>query len=72
MNALRIDADRLAARLEALAGIGTIPGGGVCRLALSQEDRAARPVAARFLTTRAYVRRQFLRRRLVVLTIKTF
>jgi N-carbamoyl-L-amino-acid hydrolase len=39
---LRIDADRLAARIEALGTIGEIPGGGVCRLALSDEDRAGR------------------------------
>ena len=39
---LRIDADRLAACIEALGAIGEIPGGGVCRLALSDEDRAGR------------------------------
>jgi N-carbamoyl-L-amino-acid hydrolase len=39
---LRIDADRLAARIDALGAIGEIPGGGVCRLALSDEDRAGR------------------------------
>lgn len=39
---LRVDAGRLSARLDALAGIGAIPGGGVCRLALSDEDRAGR------------------------------
>lgn len=39
---LRVDGVRLAARIEALAGIGAIDGGGVCRLALTDEDRAAR------------------------------
>jgi len=42
MNDLRIDVTRLAARLDALAQIGAIEGGGVCRLALSDEDRRAR------------------------------
>jgi putative aminopeptidase FrvX len=39
---LRIDIDRLMARLDALARIGAIEGGGVCRLALTDEDRAGR------------------------------
>lgn len=39
---LRIDADRLLARIDALAQIGAIEGNGVCRLALSDEDRRAR------------------------------
>jgi N-carbamoyl-L-amino-acid hydrolase len=39
---LRIDAGRLLARIESLAEIGAIEGGGVCRLALSEEDRAGR------------------------------
>lgn len=39
---LRIDPERLAARLDALAAVGAIEGGGVCRLALSDEDRAGR------------------------------
>ena len=42
MNALRVDGARLAARLDALAQIGAIDGGGVCRLALSDEDRRGR------------------------------
>jgi N-carbamoyl-L-amino-acid hydrolase len=40
--ALRIDAGRLASSIEALGAIGAIAGGGVCRLALSAEDRAGR------------------------------
>lgn len=43
---LRIDGARLAARIEALAGVGAIAGGGVCRLALSEEDRAGRDLVA--------------------------
>jgi beta-ureidopropionase / N-carbamoyl-L-amino-acid hydrolase len=39
---LRIDARRLAARIETLGAVGAIEGGGVCRLALSDEDRAGR------------------------------
>ncbi len=41
-GALRIDADRLLDRLERLARIGAIDGGGCCRLALTDEDRAGR------------------------------
>lgn len=40
--ALRIDPARLTARLDALAAIGAIDGGGCCRLALTDEDRAGR------------------------------
>ena len=39
---LRIDAGRLLARIDALGAIGAIEGGGVCRLALSDADRAGR------------------------------
>jgi len=39
---LRIDAGRLLACIDSLAEIGAIEGGGVCRLALSEEDRAGR------------------------------
>lgn len=41
-EALRIDADRLMRRLERLAAIGAIEGGGCARLALTDEDRAGR------------------------------
>jgi N-carbamoyl-L-amino-acid hydrolase len=41
-EALRIDAERLMRRLERLADIGAIEGGGCCRLALTDEDRAGR------------------------------
>ncbi|MCP3870052.1 MAG: Zn-dependent hydrolase [Gammaproteobacteria bacterium] len=39
---LEINIDRLMGRLQTLAGIGGIAGGGVCRLALSNEDRLGR------------------------------
>ena len=39
---MRINAPRLHASLAALAEIGATPGGGVTRLALSDEDRAGR------------------------------
>jgi N-carbamoyl-L-amino-acid hydrolase len=39
---LRIDIDRLSARLAELARIGGLDGGGVCRLALTAEDKAGR------------------------------
>ncbi len=39
---LRIDGNRLLGRLETLGGIGAIDGGGVCRLALTDEDKAGR------------------------------
>lgn len=37
-----IDLDRLLGRIEELARIGAIDGGGVCRLALTDEDKAGR------------------------------
>jgi beta-ureidopropionase / N-carbamoyl-L-amino-acid hydrolase len=39
---LRIDAGRLLRRLDALAQVGAIEGGGCCRVALSDEDKAGR------------------------------
>ena len=39
---LRIDGARLLRRLDALAEVGAIEGGGCCRLALSDEDRRGR------------------------------
>jgi len=48
-DGLRIDIKRLSARLESLAAIGAIPGGGVCRLALSEEDRAGREQVVRWM-----------------------
>ncbi|MCH9672470.1 MAG: Zn-dependent hydrolase [Gammaproteobacteria bacterium] len=37
-----INAARLLSRLSALGAIGGLPGGGVCRLALTEEDKSAR------------------------------
>ena len=39
---VRVNGDRLLARLGALAAIGAIEGGGSCRLALTDEDKAGR------------------------------
>jgi len=39
---IRIDIDRLSLRLINLAEAGAIPGGGVCRLALTDADKAGR------------------------------
>ena len=39
---LRINAQRLLARIDALAEVGAIDGGGVCRMALTEEDRRGR------------------------------
>jgi N-carbamoyl-L-amino-acid hydrolase len=38
----RIDLDRLMGRIEALGRVGGLPGGGVCRLALTAEDGEGR------------------------------
>ena len=43
---LRIDGARLLGRLDRLAEIGPIDGGGCCRLALTDEDKAARDLVA--------------------------
>ena len=42
LSNLRINIDRLVASIEDLAEIGAIDGGGVCRMALSDEDRRGR------------------------------
>src|SRR6185369_2106077 len=39
---LRVNANRLAARIDALGAVDAIPGGGVNRLALTGEDRDGR------------------------------
>ncbi len=46
---LRIDVDRLLARLEALAEIGPIDGGGSSRLALTDDDRAGRDLVVTWM-----------------------
>jgi len=48
-EALRVDADRLLRRLDALAQIGAIEGGGCCRLALSDEDKAGRDLVVSWM-----------------------
>jgi N-carbamoyl-L-amino-acid hydrolase len=46
---LRISFDRLRARLDALAEIGAIDGGGSCRLALTDADRAGRDLVVTWM-----------------------
>ncbi|MEZ5660839.1 MAG: Zn-dependent hydrolase [Burkholderiaceae bacterium] len=48
-EALRIDRERLLARLDALAGIGAIDGGGCCRLALTDDDRLGRDLVVAWM-----------------------
>ena len=45
--ALPINGPRLLASLQALGAVGGLPGGGVCRLALTDEDAAGRDWLAR-------------------------
>src|SRR5215467_10255987 len=45
----RIDLDRLLRRLDAFNRIGALPGGGNCRLALSDEDRAGRDLLVQWM-----------------------
>lgn len=49
LNDLRIDARRLLTRIDRLAEIGAIEDGGVCRLALSEEDKAGRDLVTRWM-----------------------
>jgi N-carbamoyl-L-amino-acid hydrolase len=46
---LRIDGARLSSRLDQLARIGALAGGGVCRLALTDEDRDGRDLVVRWM-----------------------
>jgi N-carbamoyl-L-amino-acid hydrolase len=46
---LRVNGDRLLRRLMALGEVGAIDGGGVCRLALTDEDRAGRDLVMRWM-----------------------
>jgi len=46
---LGINGARLSSRLEQLAQIGAIAGGGVCRLALTDEDRDGRDLVVRWM-----------------------
>src|SRR5437763_16998969 len=45
----RIDLNRLLGRLDAFNRIGALPGGGNCRLALSDEDRTGRDLLVRWM-----------------------
>src|ERR671937_769489 len=45
----RIDLDRLLGRLDTFNRIGALPGGGNCRLALSDDDRAGRDLLVRWM-----------------------
>ena len=46
---LRINGARLLSRIEELASIGAIDGGGSCRLALTDEDRAGRDLVVTWM-----------------------
>ena len=46
---LRINGDRLLSRIEELASIGAIDGGGSCRLALTDEARAGRDLVVTWM-----------------------
>jgi N-carbamoyl-L-amino-acid hydrolase len=46
---LRINCDRLLHRLDQLAQMGAIEGGGVCRLALTDEDKAGRDLVVSWM-----------------------
>lgn len=48
-NALRINGQRLLGRLERLGEIGALPGGGCCRLALTEEDRQGRELVTSWM-----------------------
>jgi N-carbamoyl-L-amino-acid hydrolase len=50
MGNLRINGKRLQSTLEEMAKIGGTPGGGVTRLALSDEDKRARDLFVKWLT----------------------
>ncbi len=49
MSALQIDGARLLGRLQALAAVGAIEGGGVCRLALTDADKAGRDLVVAWM-----------------------
>ena len=45
----RIDLPRLLRRIAMLGDVGAIEGGGVCRLALTDEDRAGRDLVVSWM-----------------------
>ena len=46
---LRINIGRLTSKIEDLAEIGAIAGGGVCRMALTDEDRQGRDIVVKWM-----------------------
>ena len=50
MSGLHIDGDRLLGRIDDLATIGPIDGGGSCRLALTDEDKGGRDLVVAWMT----------------------
>ncbi|MEL6383310.1 MAG: M20 family metallo-hydrolase [Cyanobacteria bacterium J06626_18] len=48
-SGLCVNGDRLLKRIDQLAKIGAIEGGGVCRLALSHEDKAGRDLVVSWM-----------------------
>ena len=46
---VHIDGQRLLRRIEQLGNVGPIPGGGVCRLALTDADRAGRDLVVQWM-----------------------
>ena len=46
---LQINIERLMSKIEALGQIGALPGGGVCRLALTDEDKAGRDLVVSWM-----------------------
>lgn len=49
LSMLRINSQRLNQRLQQLAQIGALEGGGVCRLALTDEDRQGRDLVCQWM-----------------------
>ena len=46
---LQIDIDRLMSKIEVLGEKGALPGGGVCRLALTDEDKEGRDLVVSWM-----------------------
>ena len=49
MSGPTVDIARLLARIDALGEVGALPGGGVCRLALTDEDRQGRDLVVQWM-----------------------
>ncbi len=50
INNLRVKIDRLMERIQELGRVGALKGGGVCRLALTDEDREGRNLVVNWMT----------------------